>query len=119
MATFDNALAGIAVTNLASSLLWYQKLLGREADFHPMPEVAEWVFPKGGGLQVFQDAERAGSSSVTLTLGDLDRELGDLRRNGLVVDGHTQSPRVHTATLRDPDGNQVVLAQALVAEMAG
>jgi predicted enzyme related to lactoylglutathione lyase len=114
----DNALAGVAVSALASALLWYQKFLGRPADHRPMPEVAEWTFPAGGGLQVFEDRERAGSSSVTLSIADLDGQLGELRRNGIVVDHQTHSPQVNTATLHDPDGNQIVLAQALVADIA-
>lgn len=83
-----------------------------------MAEVAEWQFPSGGALQVFQDPSRAGSSSVTLTLADLDDQLAELRRNGIVVEIHTHSPKVDTALLHDPDGNQIVMAQALVTDLA-
>jgi len=114
----DNALAGIAVRDLTAATLWYQKLFGRPADHRPMQEVAEWVFPAGGGLQVFQDPRRAGSSSVTLALKNLDGQLAEMRRNGIVVERHDQSTKVDTATLHDPDGNQIVMAEAHVADMA-
>jgi catechol 2,3-dioxygenase-like lactoylglutathione lyase family enzyme len=114
----NNALAGIAVTDLQASIAWYQKLLGRAADTRPMPEVAEWKFPRGGWLQLFQDADRAGACSVTLTLPDMDHELGKLAGTGITVEMQNHSPRVNTAIVRDPDGNQVVLAQALVPDLA-
>src|ERR1700675_2133259 len=61
-----NALASVAVKNLAAAVVWYEKVFGRPPDSRPMPEVAEWGFERGGGLQVYQLPERAGSGSFTL-----------------------------------------------------
>ena len=41
-----------------------------------MPEVAEWRFERGGWIQVFHDERRAGSSSVTLAVDDLELTCG-------------------------------------------
>lgn len=67
-----NALAGIAVKDIEAALLWYEQILGPAS--RPMEEVAEWQLPHGGCVQVFEDGVRAGYSSMTLMVEDLDRE---------------------------------------------
>jgi len=59
----DNAIASIAVKDLKAASAWYEKLFGRPADSTPMPEVAEWKFERGGWLQVYELAERAGAAA--------------------------------------------------------
>lgn len=112
-----NALAGIAVKDFRSALSWYEQLLGRAAT-RPMAEVAEFEFENGGWLQVFADAQRAGFSSVTLTVTDLDEQLHDLRSKSLEASSITNSSLVKTATVTDPDGNQIVFAQPLSERIA-
>jgi hypothetical protein len=46
-----NALATVAVKNLAAAVVWYEKVFGRPPDSRPMPEVAPWKFERGGWLQ--------------------------------------------------------------------
>jgi predicted enzyme related to lactoylglutathione lyase len=116
--SFQNALAGVAVRNLGSAERWYQTLLGRRADSKPMPEVAEWRFERGGWIQVFHDERRAGSSSVTLAVDDLDETLERLSGQGVEIKSKNVSKVVKTAILSDPDGNQIVLAQALTGDIA-
>lgn len=108
-----NALAGIAVRDLPGSVEWYARLLDRRPDARPMPEVAEWKFSKGGWIQVFEDPDRAGSSSVTLVEADLDDRLHDLRSKGIDVASTSDSREVRTAIVADPDGNQLVFAQSV------
>ena len=60
-----NALAGIMVSDLTTAEAWYEQLLSRPADARPMEGLAEWKLADGGWIQVFQDTDRAGSSSVT------------------------------------------------------
>ena len=100
-----NALAGVAVRDLGASLQWYEHLLDETA-FRPMKEVGEFRFERGGSLQVFEDTRRAGASSVTLAVSDLDEQLDDLKRKGIPTD------QVSTAVIQDPDGNQIVFAAA-------
>lgn len=116
--SINNVLAGVAVRDLEAAIPWYARLLGRTADCRPMPEVAEWKFARGGWLQVFHDAERAGASSITLAVDDLEATLEALRRDGVSVGKKTDSKRVRTAMLQDPDGNRIVVAQALEGGLA-
>ena len=56
----DNALASVAVKDLEARRGVVPKLIGK-AGSKPMPEVIEWKFPSGGGLQVYALPERAGN----------------------------------------------------------
>lgn len=112
----NNALAGVAVRSLEDSLPWYVRLLERTPDTRPMPGVAEWTFANGGCLQVFQDRQRAGASSATLVEDDLGQRLATLRAIGIPVGATSESDVVNTAIVEDPDGNQVVFAEARVEE---
>jgi predicted enzyme related to lactoylglutathione lyase len=116
--SIQNVLAGVAVRDLQAAIPWYSNLLQREADSLPMPEVAEWKFERGGWLQVFHDEQRAGASSLTLSVDDLDSTLATLQRNGVSVGEKTNSKSVRTALVNDPDGNRIVLAQALSSDLA-
>lgn len=115
--SIDNALAGVAVRDLDAAARWYEQVLG-DARKRPMPQVAEWRLPRGGCLQVFADAHRAGKSSVTLVVADIDAEVERLEGLSVAIGKRTATAAVKTAILADPDGNQVVLAQALVDVLA-
>jgi catechol 2,3-dioxygenase-like lactoylglutathione lyase family enzyme len=108
-----NALAGVAVKDLAAAIAWYSRLLDRAPDTRPMEELAEWSFRDGGWMQVFEDAGRAGRSSVTLVEDDLDRRLADHAAQDIAVESASTSEMAKVAILRDPDGNLVVFAEAL------
>ena len=116
--SIQNSLAGIAVRDLAAATRWYEKLLSRPPDQKPMPEVAEWAFPRGGWIQVFGDSHRAGKSSVTFSVSDLSAEVNRLRSLGVAVGDVQESKQVKTLIIRDPDGNQLVFAEPLTADMA-
>lgn len=60
-----NVLDGVASSDLARSRAWWSQLLGREPDVTPMPSDLEWHF-NGDGIQLLDDSEHAGHSSVTL-----------------------------------------------------
>ena len=106
-----NALAGIAVSNFAVAVSWYERVLDRPADTVPMAGLAAWKFGGGGWIQVFKDATRAGSSSVTFEVDSLERALEALRAQGVMIGARTSSSYVKTAIVNDPDGNQIVLAE--------
>ena len=114
----DNALASVAVKDVRKAAAWYAKVLGRPADFEPMPEVAEWAFPGGGGLQVYQVSGRAGNGSLTLSVGDLDAEIARLDRLDIDTRQRTSSPKVRTLMIVDPDGNHIALAEAADPSLA-
>lgn len=108
--TVQNALAGVAVRNASSSAKWYEQLIGY-AGKRPMPGVWEWTLPGGGVLQVFEDAQRAGFSSLTLSVTALHDHVAELATRGIHVGTQTSSQDVSTATIQDLDGNQIVLAE--------
>jgi len=113
-----NSLAGLAVCDIDAAICWYERLLSRPPDQQPMSEVAEWGFPRGGWIQVFQDEERAGKSSVTLSVSDLETEVQRLRDLPVPIGEIQHSTQVKTAILQDPDGNQLVFAEPLTDEIA-
>jgi len=116
--SISNALASLAVTDLHSTVQWYEKLIGRPADSRPMPEVAEWKYEGGGWLQVYQNQDRVGSGSVTLAVNDLDEQVVDLRNSGIKPSAPMKSPKVNVVMIKDPDGNNIAFARALDGSMA-
>jgi hypothetical protein len=114
----NNAIASLAVKDLSAAAAWYEALLGRPAESRPMPGVAEWRFPHGGWLQVYQAPERAGNGSVTLAVTDLDGLLPHLDKLGIDTSRRTSGPKVKTVMIVDPDGNHVAFAEAFDPTMA-
>lgn len=116
--TIDNAIASLAVKDLAAALPWYQALLGRAADSRPMPEVAEWKFPRGGWLQIYQLPERAGRGSVTLAVSNLDDTTAHVQKLGVDTSQRTSGAKVKTLMIVDPDGNHIAFAETRDPTMA-
>ena len=116
--SIDNAIASVAVTDLAESAPWYDALLQRAADSTPMDQLAEWKFPRGGWLQVYESPERAGGGSVTLAVTGLEGIVKRLEKLGVDTSRQTSGPKAVTLTIADPDGNQVTLAEALDPNIA-
>lgn len=113
MITTNNALAGIAVKNLDAAIRWYERILGRSPDAQPMPGLADWEFSGGGWIQVFEDETRAGFSSVTLVEDNLENRLAELRNQDIAIGATSSGDFIKTAIVRDPDGNQIVFAEAV------
>jgi len=113
-----NAIASLAVSDLNKSRAWYEKLFGRGSDSNPMPEVIEWKFERGGWLQVYKGPERAGNGSLTLAVDSID-EMGEhLAEIGLDGSKRTESDKVRTIMIADPDGNSIAFAEAIDQTMA-
>jgi catechol 2,3-dioxygenase-like lactoylglutathione lyase family enzyme len=110
--SIDNALASLAVKDLARSVKWYAKVFGRPADATPMAEVAEWWFERGGGLQVYLLPERAGAGSCTLAVTHLDEEIEKLRGLGIDTGSQPSAKGIKTVMIKDPDGNSIAFAEA-------
>ena len=109
--TITNALASVAVQDIKAAVRWYQKVIGRPADSTPTPEMAEWKFPNGGGLQVYALPERAGSCSCTLAVASIDVKAARLEKLG-VATGARMGEQVKVFMVKDPDGNSIALAQS-------
>ena len=115
--SIDNAIASVAVKDLRVAVQWYEALLGRKPDSVPMPEVAEWKFPRGGWLQVYQLPERAGAGSVTLAVNDLDEVAALVGRLG-IRGQEASNEKVKTLMIVDQDGNHIAFAETVDPTMA-
>ena len=116
--SIENAIASVAVKDMKKAIAWYQALLGKAPDSTPMPEVAEWEFPRGGWLQVYQLPERAGSCSFTLSVSDLQEVVANVEQLGVDTSQRTSGPQVKTVMIVDPDGNHIAIAQTFDNSMA-
>ncbi|MEP7009541.1 MAG: VOC family protein [Acidobacteriota bacterium] len=106
-----NALASVAVKDLDTAAKWYEQVLGRPGS-RPMPEVAEWSFENGGGLQLYQLPERSGSGSFTLVVSDIEEIATHLGTLNVDNSQRTSSERVKTLMITDPDGNHIAFAES-------
>jgi catechol 2,3-dioxygenase-like lactoylglutathione lyase family enzyme len=115
--TVTNALASLAVRDLAASSRWYEKLLGPGRP--PMSGVMEWQWERGGGLQIYELPERAGHGSCTLIVDDIDEMAQHLRSTELAADPQTaRNDQVDTIMIKDPDGNSIAFSMPKDATLA-
>jgi predicted enzyme related to lactoylglutathione lyase len=105
-----NVLAFVAVREIEAAIRWYMMLLGREPDTQPMKGLAEWQFEAGGWLQVHENKQLAGRSSVTFVETDVDDRIKQLQRAGIEPKSVVRGEQVSVAIITDPDGNQIVFA---------
>jgi predicted enzyme related to lactoylglutathione lyase len=116
--SIKNALASVPVNDLSSAVQWYQMLFGRPPDSTQMSEVAEWKFERGGWLQVYANAERAGSGSFTLAVSNLDEEIAEFKKWGLDAGRQIIDEKVKVVMIQDLDGNSIAFAEAIDPSMA-
>jgi hypothetical protein len=116
--SIDNAIASLAVKELKSSVEWYQRLFGRSPDSIPMATVAEWKFPRGGWLQVYELPERAGQGSCTLAVSNIDEMIAVVEKLGVNTRQRTSEEKVKTLMITDLDGNHIAFAEAIDKNMA-
>ena len=108
--SIEHVLAVVPVSDLQASSRWYEALFGRPADNNPMPTLAEWQVVPGGWVQVFADAERAGSGLLNFAVDDLESHVADLRQRGLEPGDFTDANKgIRLSALTDPDGNTISL----------
>jgi glyoxylase I family protein len=108
--TFSTVYGVISTANLDAARDWYERLFGRAADREPMTGVLEWYFGSGG-VQLVDDAQRAGFSLLTMIVSSLDRTRADLHIRRLTL-GPAAGHDVAIAQIRDPEGNQITFAEA-------
>ena len=71
------------------------------------------AFPQTGVIQVIDDADRAGSSLLTLSVDDLEAQVAGLEERGLTPSAidETTSDKVLIATIADAEGNTITLVE--------
>jgi hypothetical protein len=77
---------------------------------------AQWTGYSNGtsamprGVQVWAEADRAGCSSVVITVSDLDAVADHLKAVGLTDATPTEATSSRVLPVEDPDGNRIVFA---------
>lgn len=110
--TITGVLSVALVSDHAAAVEWYEKLLGRPADAHPMPSLADWHISETAWVQVFHDPDRAGSSVFNLAVDNVDAHIADIADKGISAgEVFTNDKGSRLATVTDPDGNTITLIE--------
>jgi hypothetical protein len=109
--SIQNVYAAIMTSDIAMALDWYESLLERKSDYNPMDILHEWDFSDGGVLQLVEDKERAGNSSITLLVDDIQGIRKSLADKKIRIGRQTQSEIAKTITIFDPEKNQITFAE--------
>jgi predicted enzyme related to lactoylglutathione lyase len=106
---------GIAVTDYHRAVAWYEAVFGRPPDVIVRDEIESmWNLAQGAWVYIVLDDLRAGKSLVTILVDDLEDQLNELSRRGIVDYELESVPGLYRkATLTDPDGNTVAFGQNL------
>lgn len=108
--------AGVAVADFPTARAWYERLMGRPADFYPHEHEAVWQVVDNGWFYVVADPKRAGRALLTLMVDDLDRHVAELTERGIAIGAiETQPGQFRRVEVSDPEGNKISLGQALGA----
>lgn len=109
--TVQGIYAGAIVADSAAGLAWYTKFMGRPADDQPFAGMAQWRNMGGAGLQLWQDADRAGKAIMTIVVPDLAQEQARLAAAGLPIGEIVTGTFGGIAEFSDPEGNRIHLAE--------
>ncbi|MGH3389299.1 MAG: VOC family protein [Actinomadura sp.] len=100
--------AGIAVSNYAAALAWYERLLGSPPSFFPHDTEAVWELAEHRSVYIVQRPEHAGHAMHTIIVDDLDTLMAETAQRGLEpANQETYSNGVRKTTYVDPDGNEI------------
>jgi hypothetical protein len=102
--------AQVSCSNLETSARWYETLFGKPPARRPMPGLAEWQFTDSAEVQLYEQKEHAGHSTLTLGVLPLEPERKRLAEAGLAPGPIEEAKDFFIVRLRDPDQNLVVLA---------
>jgi hypothetical protein len=101
-------LAQMTVVDLETAVSWYTKLFGRGADDRPMTGLAEWQLAPTFGVQVWENADRAGRSTMVVDESALEELADRLNSGGIDHPGIQAVTASRVLTVTDPDGNTIV-----------
>ncbi len=111
--------AGISVSDFQASLAWYERFFGGPAAFFPNDVEAVWEV--GGHQYVYIEdrPEHAGHAQVTMFSEDFDERVDGIVSRGIDPDvRETYDNGVRHVTFRDPDGNELSVGGAPLADEA-
>ena len=103
--------AAVYVGDMQHASAFYARLLGREPDDKPFDTLVQWRFAGAKGIQLFQDAAKAGRGVMTIVVPDLEALKAALSGEGIAVGDFKEGNFGKIAHVTDPDGNVVTLAE--------
>jgi predicted enzyme related to lactoylglutathione lyase len=99
--------AGIAVTEFATALAWYERLFGSPPSFKPTETEAVWQLAEHRFVFVEQQPAHAGHARHLLFVDDLDACIAQIAERGVTpAQEETYANGVRKVAYRDPDGNE-------------
>ena len=100
--------AGIPVSDYATALSWYEKLLGSPPSFLPNDTEAVWELAEHRYVFIEHRPGRAGHALHTVIVDDLDARVAAAAGRGVEpAQRETYSNGVRKITYVDPDGNEL------------
>lgn len=108
--------AGIPVAHLDAAVTWYERLMGRPADFFPNENEAVWQVVGTGWIYVVADTDRAGTALLTLLVDDLEAHVAELAERLATGAIDTVPGVVRKAMISDPEGNTITFGEGLGAD---
>ena len=100
--------AGIAVSDYAAALTWYENLLGTPPAFFPNDVEAVWEIAEHRYVYIEHLPGKAGRAMHTLFVDDFDDRIAAIAGRGLMpAKEETYDNGVRKATYADPDGNEI------------
>jgi hypothetical protein len=110
--TIRTIFAHVSCKSIDTSAHWYEELFGKPPTRRPREGLAEWQFTDSAEVQLFQDEQHAGSSTLTLGVLPLEPERDRLQKAGLEPGPIEETEGYFIMRMRDPDGNLIVFASA-------
>jgi len=102
----QEAFTSVAVDNLHSALVWYERLMGRQPDMIPNDNEAVWQLSGKAWLYIIGDAQRAGKTLITLIVDDLDGHVAEFNERGISFKFIEQDSKIYRrVVVTDPEGN--------------
>lgn len=104
--------AGIAVSDFAGALAWYEVLFGKPPSFFPHDTEAVWELAEGRSVYIVRRPEHAGHATHTIIVADLDALVAGTTGRGLAPATQETYPNgVRKTTYVDPEGNEIGFGQ--------
>ena len=110
--TIRTIFAHVSCASIETSAPWYEKLFGKAPTWRPMEGLAEWQFSDIAEVQLFQEEQYAGSSTLTLGVLPLESERIRLQKASLKPGPIEETRGYFLMRMRDPDENLIVFASA-------
>lgn len=100
--------AGNRVSDFATALPWYERLLGAKPSFFPHDTEAVWELSRHGLVYIVENADRAGGSLSLLFYEDVEAVVAEISVRGIEpVERERYPGKARKAIYRDADGNQI------------